>query len=105
MANEFKKECGEGMYWCNTDKKCKPIDPPVKESWSDKYKRSIDCNNPKGFSQRAHCQGRKKRMKEDAPVNAVGGGQIAGTGVGAQGEPGISKKKKLTSFISFIRRK
>lgn len=32
----------------------------VNEKWSDKYKRSIDCNNPKGFSQRAHCQGRKK---------------------------------------------
>jgi len=27
--------------------------------WSEKYKRSIDCDNPKGFSQRAHCQGRK----------------------------------------------
>ncbi len=26
-------------------------------------------------------------MKEDAPVNAVGGGQIAGLGVGPQGEP------------------
>ena len=33
----------------------------MKEDWSDKYKKSIDCNNPKGFSQRAHCQGRKKR--------------------------------------------
>lgn len=31
------------------------------EGWSEKYKRSIDCNHPKGFSQRAHCQGRKKR--------------------------------------------
>ena len=31
------------------------------EGWSKKYKRSIDCNNPKGFSQRAHCAGRKKR--------------------------------------------
>ena len=31
------------------------------EKWSQKYKRSIDCNNPKGFSQRAHCQGKKKR--------------------------------------------
>ena len=29
--------------------------------WSSKYKKSIDCNNPKGFSQKAHCQGRKKR--------------------------------------------
>lgn len=30
------------------------------EKWSKKYKQSIDCDNPKGFSQRAHCQGRKK---------------------------------------------
>ena len=29
--------------------------------WSEKYKKSIDCNNPKGFSQKAHCQGRKKK--------------------------------------------
>jgi len=33
----------------------------LEEKWSEKYKKSIDCNNPKGFSQRAHCQGRKKR--------------------------------------------
>jgi len=33
----------------------------IEEKWSDKYKRSINCNNPKGFSQRAHCQGRKKK--------------------------------------------
>jgi len=32
--------------------------------WSEKYKKSIDCNNPKGFSQRAHCQGRNKKLKE-----------------------------------------
>ena len=33
---------------------------PVGEAWSEKYKKSIDCSNPKGFSQKAHCQGRKK---------------------------------------------
>jgi dsDNA-specific endonuclease/ATPase MutS2 len=33
----------------------------MEEKWSKKYKNSIDCNNPKGFSQRAHCQGKKKR--------------------------------------------
>ena len=38
--------------------------PAVDEGWSDKYKKSIDCNNPKGFSQRAHCQGKKKTFKE-----------------------------------------
>ena len=32
----------------------------LREKWSQKYKKSIDCNNPKGFSQRAHCQGLKK---------------------------------------------
>ena len=33
----------------------------ISEGWSDKYKKSIDCNNPKGFSQKAHCAGRKKK--------------------------------------------
>ena len=32
----------------------------VSEAWSARYKKSIDCDNPKGFSQRAHCRGRKK---------------------------------------------
>jgi len=148
--------------------------------WSDKYKRSIDCSNPKGFSQKAHCAGRKKRslkeagrpysakymkalikagqgktadtvnvkipksghfmdeetlkkeacwdshkqvgfkMKkgkrvpncvprnEDAPVNSVGGGKVAGLGVGPQGEPGVPvkrKKKKLMPFIMYMKRK
>jgi hypothetical protein len=25
MANEFKKECGVGYYWCTTDNVCKPM--------------------------------------------------------------------------------
>jgi hypothetical protein len=44
----------------------------VTEKWSAKYKRSINCANPKGFSQRAHCQGRKKN--EDLNEFAPGGG-------------------------------
>jgi hypothetical protein len=36
----------------------------MKEKWSEKYKKSINCDNPRGFSQRAHCQGRKKKLKE-----------------------------------------
>jgi len=32
-------------------------------SWSNKYKRSINCDNPSGFSQKAHCAARKKRAK------------------------------------------
>ena len=33
----------------------------IEEKWSQKYKKSINCSNPKGFSQKAHCQGRKKK--------------------------------------------
>jgi len=32
----------------------------VDEGWSAKYKRSINCSHPKGFSQKAHCAGKKK---------------------------------------------
>jgi len=35
-------------------------DSILAEAWSKKYKRSIDCSNPKGFSQKAHCAGKKK---------------------------------------------
>jgi hypothetical protein len=33
----------------------------IDEKWSQKYKRSINCARPRGFSQRAHCAGRKKK--------------------------------------------
>ena len=49
-----KDSSGQGKppIYVSTDKK--------NEDWSQKYKNSIDCNNPKGFSQKAHCQGKKK---------------------------------------------
>ena len=37
----------------------------VSEKWSEKYKRSINCSRPRGFSQRAHCAGRKKTTEEE----------------------------------------
>jgi len=38
-----------------------PVDEDyIDEKWSQKYKNSINCANPKGFSQRAHCAGRRK---------------------------------------------
>lgn len=30
------------------------------EKWTKKYKDSINCSNPKGFSQKAHCAGKQK---------------------------------------------
>lgn len=38
-------------------------DAVVNEKWSKSYKKSIDCANPKGFSQRAHCAGRRARQQ------------------------------------------
>jgi hypothetical protein len=49
-------------FWKNYKKE------EVTEKWSEKYKKSINCNNPKGFSQKAHCQGRKKHLKESKLV-------------------------------------
>ena len=40
----------------------------INEAWSKKYKSSIDCNNPKGFSQKAHCAGKKKKKKANESV-------------------------------------
>jgi len=48
------------------------------EKWSQKYKDSIDCSNPKGFSQRAHCQGRKKQdTKESMGADSAGSFEMA----------------------------
>lgn len=79
------------------------------ETWSEKYKKSIDCNNPKGFSQRAHCQGRKKDVSEDlrrwfgtGGEGGVGGGgwdryNTKGERIGkCAREPGEGKPKCLS---------
>ena len=42
------------------------------EEWSDKYKRSINCSHPKGFSQKAHCAGKKKEEDQHPNERPVG---------------------------------
>lgn len=37
----------------------------ISEKWSKKYKSSINCSNPKGFSQKAHCAGKNKSEDYD----------------------------------------
>lgn len=44
----------------------------LEEKWSEKYKRSINCSNPRGFSQRAHCAGRKKKVSESSGYSLKG---------------------------------
>jgi hypothetical protein len=43
----------------------------IEAKWSMKYKRSIDCNNPKGFSQKQHCKSKasEDEMEEDEEEN------------------------------------
>jgi hypothetical protein len=41
--------------------KTRKIRKTIGGKWSSKYKRSINCRRPKGFSQKQHCKyGRKK---------------------------------------------
>lgn len=40
-----------------------------------------------------------KDVKEDVAINNVGGGQIAGAGIGPQGEPPVRKRKKILARI------
>jgi hypothetical protein len=48
------------------------------KKWSQKYKSSINCANPKGFSQRAHCAGRKKN--EDVAEGVMYGAENLNVG-------------------------
>ena len=68
----------------------------VAEKWSRKYKSSINCANPRGFSQRAHCAGRKKNEDLDEDLRdwfgkgkgggkGGSGGRGGGQGGGAGG--------------------
>lgn len=51
--------------------------PVISEKWSMKYKKSINCSNPKGFSQRAHCQGKKKHNESlSEKLNRTGSNEL-----------------------------
>ena len=69
----------------NWGNKSESVEDQLDEKWSTKYKRSINCNNPKGFSQRAHCQGRKKHNEdaeqsvEEGWKSALAGAALAGS--------------------------
>jgi len=55
----------------------------ITEKWSASYKKSIDCNNPKGFSQKAHCAGRNKNEELDEDLRDwFGKGKKGGAGGG-----------------------
>ena len=59
-----EEETKEGMGSASAGAFEPALEGEMKEKWSEKYKKSIDCKNPKGFSQKAHCQGKKKKLQE-----------------------------------------
>lgn len=65
----------EGMMAVNDFKNSLGEESEMDEKWSKKYKDSIDCKNPKGFSQRAHCQGKSKKTETD---ESTGSGSAGG---------------------------
>jgi hypothetical protein len=79
VDKEFSKKDAlgspEGLDSFNNLKNSLPEE--LEEKWSEEYKKSIDCKNPKGFSQRAHCQGRKKRENKEATGSGSAGGYEA----------------------------
>jgi hypothetical protein len=65
----------EGMMAVNDFKNSLGEESEIDEKWSKKYKDSIDCKNPKGFSQKAHCQGKNKKTETD---ESTGSGSAGG---------------------------
>ena len=60
--DEWEKGLGRGKYDAIEANRFRSSikEQGVDEGWSQKYKSSINCSHPKGFSQKAHCAGKKK---------------------------------------------
>jgi hypothetical protein len=89
------------------------------EKWTKKYKDSINCSNPKGFSQKAHCAGKQKNessimqglnqldegWKEKLGAAALAGSLALGAGaahsrVTPDGEGGVTGGLKPTATVT-----
>jgi DNA-directed RNA polymerase subunit RPC12/RpoP len=53
----------------------------ITEKWSEKYKKSINCSNPKGFSQKAHCAGKHKKNEIDEYARTLKNARQQGVGL------------------------
>ena len=70
----------------------------VVEKWSSKYKKSINCASPKGFSQKAHCAGRKKNeeVEQDIAENFADGKNPGRKGLAKR--VGVNTKASVSSL-------
>ena len=109
VHNEFKKAMGVGSYGDfakrhGVQKTKTVISSLRKERDEIRKKEWAGPQHVKNHDFAIH--GLQRAIGEDAPVNAVGGGAVAGLGVGPQGEPGVKlrNKKKVMPFAIFARK-
>ena len=109
VHNEFKKAMGVGSYGDfakrhGVQKTKTVISSLRKERDEIRKKEWAGPQHVKNHDFAIH--GLQRAIGEDAPVNAVGGGAVAGLGVGSQGEPGVKlrNKKKVVPFAIFTRK-
>lgn len=109
VHNEFKKAMGVGSYGDfakrhGVQKTKTVISSLRKERDEIRKKEWAGPQHVKNHDFAIH--GLQRAIGEDAPVNTVGGGAVAGLGVGPQGEPGVKlrNKKKVVPFAIFTRK-
>ena len=80
----------------------------LEEMFLESLKQPHDTTLVEQFMADKYMMTLKQFMEEDggAPANNVGGGDVAGLGVGPQGEPGVKlrNKKKVVPFAIFTRK-
>ena len=109
VHNEFKKAMGVGSYGDFAKRhgvqKTKTIISSLRKERDEIRKKEwAGPQHVKNHDFAIH--GLQRAIGEDAPVNVVGGGAVAGLGVGPQGEPGVKlrNKKKVMPFAIFTRK-
>jgi len=113
--NEFKKAMGMGSYGDFAKRhgiqKTKTVISSLKKERDDIRKK--EWAGPQHIKHHDFAiHGLQRAIGEDSgmvggsPVNNVGGGDVAGLGVGPQGEPGVKlrNKKKVMPFAIFARK-
>lgn len=75
------------------------------KSEQEKLKKELEAHDAEMVRRKKEIAKEDVSMIGGSPVNNVGDGNIAGLGVGPQGEPGVNKKKKksVVPFKTFTR--
>jgi len=97
MIPLLRKQLMKGTKVDQRQKKEREQKDDVTEKWSEKYKKSINCSNPKGFSQRAHCDGLKKKEAKEATGSGSSG---AYSGPLFSGEEAVLEKSESKESLT-----